>query len=545
MTNDKVATGALTAAGGSVVTATLLAIIATSIGAGGLNTPIACCSLASGLALGAWAFCRTQKKAIQKPNFWDFLLLTVFTLASLKAFLWLIYSFRNEWRILSPHNLGDLSLHIHFIRYFASGVDFWPASPILTGVPLSYPIGADLWNSLLLLLGVPLELGLIWTALAGAALTAWTLWRWGGAFALAALLFNGGLAGFALLLTGQIQADQAQLAWKNLFLTMVVTQRGLLYALPCGLLLLRAWRDDFFRDGGQLPRTLQIFLYATMPLFSVHTFLFLSAALAMIFLFTQKNRAALLIIVACALIPATTAMWFVTGGFSISSGLRWLPGWMQADQGWKFWAINFGISLPLLVWLLFKCAWRGDKESRTFVALSLSSFLLCFFVAFATWEWDNMKLLIWAWLTAMPFLWTLVIKPLIAIIRYPLCIVLFFSGATALLGGLDGKNSYGLAEKFELAEAAKLLKNVPAGSRIAVTPKYNHPVILLGYPVVCGYEGHLSSHGLPYEDTQKKLRSVMLRESGWANTAKNIGAEWVYWEGRPPMLRKISDEAPR
>jgi hypothetical protein len=141
----------------------------------------------------------------------------VFTIVSLRAFLWLIYSVGDQWRVLSPYNLGDISLHIQFIRYLAGGVDFWPASPILTGVPLSYPLGADLWNSLLFLSGVPVERGLIWTGLAGAALTGWALWRWGGAFGMAAFLFNGGLAGFAIVLTGHLQDFQSDLAWKNFF----------------------------------------------------------------------------------------------------------------------------------------------------------------------------------------------------------------------------------------------------------------------------------------------------------------------------------------
>ena len=536
MTGDKLAAGILTSAGVSVVAAIVLAMAS-----GGLNSTLAWCALTAGCAGGVWIFYRTDSRVPQRPNPWDFLLFALFTIASLRAFLWLIYSVGDEWRILSPYNLGDISLHIQFIRYFASGVDFWPASPILTGVPLSYPLGADLWNSLLLLVGVPVERGLIWTALAGAGLTAWALWRWGGAFAMAALLFNGGLAGFAILRTGQLQDFQSELAWKNMFLTMVVTQRGLLYALPCGLILLRAWRDDFFRDGSGLPRSLQFFLYATMPFFSVHTFLFLSLALAAIFIFTPRARIPLVLFVALAVVPATAAMWLVTGGFSAASGLRWLPGWMQADAGWKFWIINFGVSLPLLLWLFWRCAWRGDAESRAFALLSLGVFLLCFLVAFAPWEWDNTKLLIWAWLAAAPFLWTHVLGTLAPIPRASLCAALFFSGAVSLLAGLDARHGYQLAKRSELAAAAEVLQNVPAGTRIAVEPRFNHPVMLLGYPVVCGYDGHLWSHGLAYQDSLAKLRSVLRKDWGWRDTAKELGAEWIYLQGQTPLLQKIDE----
>jgi hypothetical protein len=467
---------------------------------------------------------------------WDVLMLAVFALASLRAFLWLIYSTDGEWRILSPYNLGDISLHLQFIRYFAGGVAFWPASPILSGTPLVYPPGADLWNSLLLLVGVPVERGLVWTGLAGAGLTAWALWRWGGAFALAAFIFNGGLAGFAIFHSGHLADFQAELAWKNFFLTMLVTQRGLLYALPCGLLLLRAWRDEFFHGGSGLPRPVAFFLYVTMPLFSVHTFLFLSVALAAIFVFQARSRVSLLLFVAAAIVPATLAVWLVTGGFASASGLRWLPGWMQGDGGWRFWAMNFGLSLPLLVALAWTGIVRGDAESRAFSTVSLGVFGVCFTVAFAPWEWDNTKLLVWAWLAAAPFLWERVLVPLPAVLRIALCVGLFFTGALSLVAGLDGRHGYMLAKRSELAAAQIALAAMPPGSRIAVEPEFNHPVILLGYPVVCGYEGHLWSHGLPYRERFASLRRVLQKQPGWLETAAQLEAKAIYLRTQPPQV---------
>ena len=536
MSGDRIAAGIISAAGGSVLSAICLAFTCK-----GLNSNLAVIALMIGLAWGIWVYWHTRQNEARRTTAWDVLLFALFAIASLRAFLWLIYPVGDEWRVLSPYNLGDISLHIQFIRYFAGGVDFWPASPILTGVPLSYPLGADLWNSLLLLVGVPVEQGLIWTGLAGAVLTVWALWRWGDAFAIAAFLFNGGLAGFAILQTGPLQDFQSELAWKNFFLTMFVTQRGLLYARPCGLLLLRAWRDDFFREGSGLPRSVQFFLYATMPFFSVHAFLFLSFALATIFIFTPKSRVRLLIFVALAVAPATVAIWLVTGGFSASSGLRWLPGWMQGDGGWTFWAMNFGISLPLLGWLFCKAAVRGDAESRAFCLLSLGVFFLCFLVAFAPWEWDNTKLLIWAWLVATPFLWSRVLEPLAPILRAALCVALFFTGAVSLMAGLDGRHGYELAKKSELATARITLRDVPPGARIAVDPTFNHPVMLLGYPVVCGYDGHLWSHGLRYQEPLAKLRSVLRQETGWKETAKELDAEWVYFRGPTPVLQRVND----
>ena len=523
----RLATGLLVAAFAAVATG-----IACAFATKGITQHGALFSLGSGVIAGILAGIFSRDSNSPKPSAWDFLMLAVFGIASFRAFLWLIYPVGDAWRILSPNNLGDLSLHLQFIRYFAAGAPFWPESPILVGTPLTYPLGADFFNSLLALAGVPVERGLIWTGLAGAALSAWALWRWGGAFALAALLFNGGLLGFAVFQSGQIQDFQSEAAWKNLFLTMLVPQRGILFALPAGLLLLRSWREDFFGEGSGTPRPVQFLLYVSMPFFSVHTFLFLSLALASIFVFQPSARLRLFVFVLAAIPPATLGVWLVTGGFSAASGVRWLPGWMQADGGWMFWVLNFGILVAIAPVLFWKSIVRGDAESRAFGSVSIGVFLLCMFVAFAPWEWDNTKLLIWSWLTAAPWIWKLVLGPLPAIPRAAACVLLFFSGAVSLIGGLDRRHGYDLVSRTELAETALAFEEVPPLDRIAVVPQFNHPVILLGRPVVCGYEGHLWSHGLDYREKFENLKIVLAAEPGWRDAAKKIDAKWIVLPGR-------------
>jgi len=525
-TVSRIATGLLVAAWVAV-----LCGVASAFATKGLTVPGAAFSLGSGAIAGILAFFLCRDPNLPAPNAWDVLLMAIFAIASFRAFGWLIYFVGNNWRILSPNNLGDLSLHLQFIRYFAAGAPFWPESPILVGVPLTYPVGADFFNSLISLAGMPVERGLIWTGFVGAALSAWALWRWGGAFAMAALLFNGGLLGFAVFQSGQIDDYQSGAAWKNLFLTMMVPQRGMLFALPAGLVLLRSWRDDFFGSGSGVPRALQFLLYVGMPLFSVHTFLFLSLSLASIFVFQPASRWRLMAFVAAAVPPATLGVWLVTGGFAAASGLRWVPGWMQGEDGWKFWVLNFGVLVAIAPLLFWKAIIRGTPETRAFGMVSLGVFLLCFFVSFAPWEWDNTKLLIWAWLVAAPIIWSEILRPMPGIPRAAICVLLFFSGAVSLVGGLDRRHGYDLASREDLAKTRIALQDVPPLDRIAVDPRFNHPVILLGRPVVCGYEGHLWSHGLDYREKLAKLKRVLNREPGWIEEARQIGAKWVWPNG--------------
>lgn len=508
-------------------------------GLGGLNPIIAAVALLTGLVAAGFTWRSIPPGSKHPVDAWLIVMAMVFALASLRAFLWLLYPVGDEWRILSPYNLGDLSLHIQFIRYFAGGVPFWPESPILSGVPLSYPVGADLWNSLLLLCGIPLERGLIWTALGGALLTGVALARWGGAFAMAAFLFAGGLAGLRIFQTGSIEDFQSGVEWKNLFLTMFVTQRGLLYALPCGLFLMNAWRERLFGSGHGVPWPVLGLLYATMPVFSIHAFLFLSTVLAVAFVLHAPSRSLLAAFVGAAFLPASALVWCVTGGFSVQSGLRWLPGWMQDDAPILFWAVNFGLALPLTIWLAGRVFLKGPADARVFVGAAGIVFLASCFISFAPWPWDNTKLMIWAWLAVAPFLWDLVLRPWPVLWRSLAVVGLFATGGLSLIGGLDGRHGYTLVKKSELHAASEALKNVPFGARIAVEPRFNHPVLLLGHPVVCGYDGHLWSHGLPYQKPMQALQGVLKREEGWRGTALGLGADAVYFNGTPPVVELL------
>ena len=168
---------------------------------------------------------------------------------AMRSFCWLLYIDGSELRIQSPNNLGDLSLHITLIRNFANGVALWPDNPIYVFSKLRYPAGMDLFNALLCLVHVDLMRGLVWTGLLASLATFYAFFRWGGAFAVAGFLFNGGTAGFQFFDKLKFSDYQGvnTIAWKSIALSMFVTQRGLLYAIPAGVLLLWHWRETFFR----------------------------------------------------------------------------------------------------------------------------------------------------------------------------------------------------------------------------------------------------------------------------------------------------------
>src|SRR4029453_18926454 len=308
----------------------------------GLNTVSAALALMCGAAFAIAAFLGTRDSAVrhksanspateQKPRkpsgsehtqnaipsalmryrrVWFWAVAVCFAVFAVRSFCWLLYIDSSELKIQSPNNLGDLSLHLTLIQNFANGVALWPDNPIFVFSKLRYPAGVDLFNALLSLVHIDLLIGLVWVGLLASLAIFYGFYRWGGTFAVAGFLFNGGIAGFQFLKTFKFldyqgtAADIAHkpIAWKSIALSMLVTQRGWLYAIPAGLVLLWHWREKFFSqssvvgvgaprqagDGakcgpaaanadpkrkGPLPWWVELSIYASMPLFHLHTFI--------------------------------------------------------------------------------------------------------------------------------------------------------------------------------------------------------------------------------------------------------------------------------
>ncbi len=315
---------------------------------------------------------------------------------------------------------------------FANGVALWPDNPIYVFSKLRYPAGIDLFNSLCVLQHIDLVRALVWTGLLGSAATFYGFYRWGGPFGVAGFLFNGGLAGFEFFRHFQFADYQGEkIAWKSIPLTMFVTQRGLLYAIPAGLLLLLHWRRKYYPGkgdepvGGQrglVPWWVEWSIYATMPLFHVHTFLALSAVLAFwLIIGTWEMRKQIAILLTAAFLPATAIVWMITDHFQAKSILAWAPGWLQSDPGFAvpsldfwfvkipaalgFWIYNFGLMLPLMIALVALVSWRcwkvvtDGKDWKSQVPILLPPVLIALFFAIFVladhWGWNVWHRSLW------------------------------------------------------------------------------------------------------------------------------------------------------
>src|SRR5438874_332475 len=619
----------------------------------GLNTMSAALALVCGAAFAIAAFIGTRDSAVrpksanglateQKPRkpsgsedtqnaipsplmryrrVWFWAVAACFAAFAVRSFCWLLYIDSSELKIQSPNNLGDLSLHLTLIKNFANGVALWPDNPIFVFSKLRYPAGIDLFNALLSLVHIDLLIGLVWVGLLSSLAIFYGFYRWGGTFAVAGFLFNGGIAGFQFLKTFKFldyqgtAADIAHkpIAWKSIALSMLVTQRGWLYAIPAGLVLLWHWREKFFiqspvagvadpgqsGDGGKsettavnaqgyrkgpLPWWVELSVYASMPLFHLHTFIALTIVLIVglffervpgIEIFTdapiRRHAAAMLM---AAFIPASFFVWLTTDQFHAASVLKWHPGWAQdstefaapffklGPKDWgsstgpglllqktwngvvapffQFWLPNFGLWVLLALGLVGLCGWRiwkgkwrwGDTPPAdiAFVIAAVVIFAFGYFVQTAPWDWDNLKLMVWGYFLILPFLWSDIIGRWAFPERAATCLLLFGSGFITLLGGLSaGHPGFGLIERARLDHIGTALRPLPLEARFATYPTYNHPVLLQGRKVVLGYPGHLWTEGFDYGKANEQLTALMNGAANWREAAKALGVRYIFW----------------
>ncbi len=515
----------------AVLSAAVLAWIA-----GSLGPAVSLASLVAGGAAAAWAVrsSRAVGSATAEPDWtrWQWLALGAFAVVSLRQFGWLVFERGGTLFTLLPHNYGDLPLHWTYVRHIASGAPFWPENPILTGSRLHYPLGVDLLTAVLVRLGAPIETVLPAMGLAGAALAALALRRWGGAFAVAGFLLAGGLAGIPALARLSLADVEQTVAWKNLFLALVVPQRGFLLALPVGLVLLHAWRERLLRGGPVLPTWLEGLLWGALPLVHVHTFAFVSLLFAVWTIAGERWRSALPVF-GFALAPATWCVVQVTGGFHAAGLVGLAPGWMIGSQSpLVFLARNFGFWLPLSLAALVVAVRARRRTELLLLVPALLTFALLFLVRLAPWAWDNTKVMLWCHAVMLPAFESLVLSRLRVALRAAALVLLFASGTQAVLWGCFGKlPRLEIVERAEYTAVCEALAGAQA-DRIATAQTFNHPVALCGRKLVAGYPGHLWSHGLAPAEVEWRLGQLMRGEPDWRAHARALDAGLVFWGRR-------------
>src|SRR5438876_11385382 len=140
--------------------------------------------------------------------------------------------------------------------------------------------------------------------------------------------------------------------------------------------------------------------------------------------------------------------------------------WRTWNAIFLVWLFNFGVFLPLaiaLVGIVARQEWNelfGRQSSArqpkklgpdltssitrrahnfelsidaAYLAAAVLIFLLTISVKTAPWEWDNIKLLIWAYCITLPMLWNRLLFSWPFLAHVAACLALFFSGFVRLI----------------------------------------------------------------------------------------------------------------
>ncbi|MGH9754378.1 MAG: hypothetical protein ACREA2_16485 [Blastocatellia bacterium] len=519
------------------------------------------------------------------------------------------------------NNYGDLPFHFSVITSFAYGENLPPQNPIFAGMKFTYPFlidfltaffircGAD-WRSAFFVENIALALALvrlietltlkIFNNIAAARI------------APVIFLFNGGLGFINFFREFRAQSDglfnflshlpktytmNAELAlassnvplrWGNIFTTLLIPQRSMLFGLPFVALIIALWwmaveerrgdgETEGRKDGGterrrergterqrdrnnpslhlsvppslrpsispslrlSVPPSLRRryllaagILAGMLPMLHAHGFFSVMIASAlMALLFRSIDWIAFFAPVAAL---ATPQAWYLSGTQVRNELFKPLETWWEAGDSnpLLFWMVNAGAFILLLLAALLVRKITTFRQVRFYLPFALW-FILPNFIALAPWTWDNIKMLIYWSLASTPFV-AMAMAYLFArrfIVARVAALILFialtFSGALDVARALSPVENVVLFGRAELEVAALLREKTPPRALILHAPIHNSVVALSGRQSVMGYPGHLWTHGIPFESRENDLKTIYGGGAQVIEPLSRLGVDYV------------------
>ena len=456
------------------------------------------------------------------------------------------------------NNYGDLPFHLSVITSFAWGDNFPPENPIFAGYRFTYPFLVDFLTAFNLragagwrvaffvdnfilaisLVGLIEMLALRLTGNRFAARLAPVIFLFNGGFGF--LIFFRDLASSSSLFEflGHLpraytmnaelatQFGQIPLQWGNVFTTLLIPQRSLLFGLPFVALILTLWwmaLDD--KTETRERRRLMIcagVLAGALPMLHAHGFfsvMIASAVLVVVF----WSRDWIAFFVPAIALAAPQALYL--SGTPVRHQLfkphwAWVAVENSLPHTWisltksaiLFWFANAGVFLLLLVAALVG---RGlvEARARRFYLGFIVWFVLPNAVLLAPWPWDNIKVLVYWSLASCPFVAAVLSDgfrraPVWRVASAALLVVLTLSGALDIVRALSPVERAALfgPEKREVADLIRA--STEPRALIVHAPIHNSVLCLSGRRSFMGYPGHLWTHGIDYASRELDLQTI-------------------------------------
>ena len=443
---------------------------------------------------------------------------------------------------------GDLPLHLTYLNYFARQDRLSLVSPIYAQQQTTYPFLIDWYASILMRLGASTQMAIFASQLqaivamlllAFACIRAFdtrtnTLW-----FTLALFFFGGGLGWWFFWGDWQVSGlpfftfihhlpwqytnmSERLIFFSTIIPDMLLPQRGFTVGLAVVLaevILLKQLTINI--DRWLL--ILSCVLIGLVPLFHVHSFLWIAGLWGIWFVWSfwhqPKQRKNLLRALGLVTVLITPQFWWLLSHGVGSQLLHWQPGWMiTADQSLsalRFIAVflrNFGLTAVLLVLLPLSITrvWRSDYRKAVLFSYSWLIFVVCLFISFQPWAYDNLKLMMLSYFFFSFFLGSLLADCWKRGLPLLVTITLLIGTASGILSvWRESLLSSRVASSDSVKMAQELQNSMNPQAVVLTGSTHNHPIpMLVGQPIVLGYGGWLWSHGIDATQTLSDVKKL-------------------------------------
>jgi hypothetical protein len=210
-------------------------------------------------------------------------------------------------------------------------------------------------------------------------------------------------------------------------------------------------------------------------------------------------------------------IWSIVGSASHASEfIDWNFGWDKGDSNiFWFWFKNTGAFI-LLVIAGFYLTYRTDvpnKRLRQFASPFLVLFIIANVAKLAPWPWDNIKVLIYCFIGALPFatmtlswMWRKgkYISAFVAIIF----VSLIFSGALDVWRTVSGQVKFLLFNQDSVRIAEQIKTKTPPRALFLNAATYNTATALAGRQSLMRYPGNLFSYGIDYAGREADVKTM-------------------------------------
>ncbi|HEX9002072.1 MAG TPA: hypothetical protein VGB07_19345, partial [Blastocatellia bacterium] len=335
-----------------------------------------------------------------------------------------------------------------------------------------------------------------------------------------------------------VGASKLPLRWGNVFTTLLIPQRSMLFGLPFVALIVLLWwmaLGEQDRGGQGSPRRRFLFaagiLAGLLPMLHAHGFFSVAiVSVPLTLLFFSIDWIAFYVPV--AVLAAPQALYL--SGTQVRNELFKFHLWWEAGNSNPalFWAANAGLFMLILIIALAVRKLASTQQAKFYLPFALW-FIVPNVVKLAPWDWDNIKVLVYWALVSCVFV-ALVVSVLLThrwvvlkVLGAALLILLTLSGAMDVFRAASPIEDVTLFGQAEVEVAEMIRQKTPPRAVILHAPIHNSVVALTGRQSVMGYPGHLWTHGIDYGQRENEVKAIYRGGPESAKPLASLNVDYV------------------